>query len=77
MRDAGDERSNEAGILPFPSNGRRREPGADEPRFSDVLGEVLREERHRQERTPADVAEDAAVSLPLPVGGRAAATGRR
>lgn len=32
--------------------------------FRDVIGEVLREERHRQGRTLADVAEAAAVSLP-------------
>ncbi len=29
----------------------------------DLIGDVLREERHRQERTLADVAEAAAVSL--------------
>ena len=32
-------------------------------RLRDVIGEVLRDERTRQERTLADVAEDAAVSL--------------
>lgn len=29
----------------------------------ELIGEVLRSERHRQQRTLADVAEDAAVSL--------------
>ncbi len=37
---------------------------ADEPLWSEVLGDVLREERRRQQRTLADVAERAAVSLP-------------
>ncbi len=36
----------------------------DDPRWSEVLGAVLREERRRQQRTLADVAERAAVSLP-------------
>jgi len=40
--------------------GRNDEP----PVLRDVLGDVLREERQRQERTLADVAADAAVSLP-------------
>lgn len=46
-----------ADVVPFPR---------DRSRFGlrDVIGEVLREERQRQERTLADVAEDAAVSLP-------------
>jgi transcriptional regulator with XRE-family HTH domain len=55
-----------ATVLPFPSN-RPLTPDptvAATPRLSDVLGEVLRDERHRQERTLADVAESAAVSLP-------------
>ncbi|MFK8024207.1 MAG: helix-turn-helix domain-containing protein [Ilumatobacter sp.] len=55
-----------ADILPFPSNGRGSQsadaPG--EPLLRDVLGDVLRDERHRQNRTLADVADDAAVSLP-------------
>ena len=34
------------------------------PLLRDVLGDVLREERRRQERTLAEVAADAAVSLP-------------
>ncbi len=39
-------------------------PAIDDPRWSDVLGDVLRAERRRQKRTLADVAELAAVSLP-------------
>ncbi len=39
-------------------------PSSDDPRWSEVLGDVLREERRRQQRTLADVAERAAVSLP-------------
>jgi transcriptional regulator with XRE-family HTH domain len=33
-----------------------------EPLWREVVGEQLREERHRQERTLADVAEEAGVS---------------
>lgn len=45
-----------AEVVPF--------PGADRPvGLRDLIGEVLREERHRQERTLADVAEAAAVSI--------------
>lgn len=39
-------------------------PTVDEPGLRTVIGEVLRDERHRQERTLADVAREAAVSLP-------------
>ncbi len=49
-------------VVPFPSEDRidevRREVG-----LRELIGEILREERHRQERTLADVAEAAAVSL--------------
>jgi transcriptional regulator with XRE-family HTH domain len=34
------------------------------PKLREVIGEVLRDERHQQGRTLADVAEAAAVSLP-------------
>lgn len=44
-------------VVPFP--GARRDVG-----LRDVIGEVLREERQRQDRTLADVADEAAVSLP-------------
>lgn len=46
-----------ADVVPFPTE--RRQVG-----FREVVGEVLRDERQRQDRTLADVAEDAAVSLP-------------
>lgn len=40
-------------------------PPPDQPvRLRELIGETLRDERHRQERTLADVAEAAAVSLP-------------
>lgn len=58
-------------VLPFPSNGRRDtsdvEPNdveESEPRLRDVVGDVLRDERLEQDRTLADVAESASVSLP-------------
>lgn len=50
-------------VLRFPSNNGRPD-NESEPRLRDVLGEVLRDERRRQERTLADVADDASVSLP-------------
>ena len=53
-----------ADLLIFPD--RSRPAGADlvEVPLRTVVGEVLRAERHRQERTLADVAAEAAVSLP-------------
>lgn len=53
-------------MLPFPSNRPLDAAPADvePPRLRDVVGDVLRDERHRQERTLADVADEAAVSLP-------------
>lgn len=51
-------------VIVFPGDAERRaEQGARRP-LRDVVGEVLREERHRQQRTLADVAAGAAVSLP-------------
>lgn len=55
-----------ADLLPFP---KARPPidGASttpDPRLRDVIGEVLRDERTRQGRTLAAVADEAAVSLP-------------
>ncbi|MEM9134792.1 MAG: helix-turn-helix transcriptional regulator [Actinomycetota bacterium] len=41
-----------------------RRPVDDGVRLRHVIGDVLREERRRQGRTLADVAEEAAVSLP-------------
>lgn len=56
----------DATVLPFPSNRPldRNTDDLDPPRLREVIGDVLRDERHRQERTLADVAEHAAVSLP-------------
>ena len=56
----------DATVLPFPSNRplEQRADDVDPPRLREVIGDVLRDERHRQERTLADVAERAAVSLP-------------
>lgn len=53
-------------MLPFPSNGRRDAEIIEQPeaRLRDVVGDVLRDERLDQERTLADVADDASVSLP-------------
>jgi transcriptional regulator with XRE-family HTH domain len=45
-----------ADVVPFPTE-RRAVP------LRELVGDVLREERHRQERTLADVADEAAVSL--------------
>jgi hypothetical protein len=60
-----DDRGPDAVILPFPSLGVAREQSPQEPTsLRVVIGEVLRAERHRQERTIADVASTAAVSLP-------------
>ncbi len=55
-----------ADVLPFPSRGLRPAPDSapDAPLLRHALGEVLREERLRQERTLRDVATEAAVSLP-------------
>ncbi|BAN02038.1 helix-turn-helix domain-containing protein [Ilumatobacter coccineus] len=62
-RDGGDDVL--ADVLPFPSNGRRTATDShDEPRLRTVIGDVLRDERLRQARVLADVAAEAAVSLP-------------
>ena len=45
------------------SNPEDGAPELDPPKVRDVIGEVLREERASQERTLADVADQAAVSL--------------
>lgn len=52
-----------ANVVPFPTDRRPSAP-APEPRLRTVIGDVLRDERHRQERSLADVARSAAVSLP-------------
>ena len=56
-RGAGPDRADEVGR-------GSTSPARHEPRLGTVLGEVLRDERHRQGRTLADVADRAAVSLP-------------
>ncbi len=55
-----------ADVLPFPSLGpdRSRSGTSNEPGLRSLIGEVLRDERHEQERTLADVAAEAHVSLP-------------
>lgn len=50
------DRDGWADVVAFP--GERRDVG-----LRELVGEVLREERHRQGRTLADVADEAAVSL--------------
>ena len=52
-----------ATVLPFPKMPGPRDV-ADAPRLRDALGEVLREERTAQDRTLADVADAANLSLP-------------
>ncbi len=64
MSDEGnDERAGDcdeiADVIAFPEGGRE-----SRRYMRDALGEVLREERHRQGRSLADVADRAAVSLP-------------
>ena len=52
-------------MLAFPTLGRRPppEPAAD-PLLRDIISEVLRNERRARQRTLADVARSASVSLP-------------
>ncbi len=54
--EEGSDRDGWGEVVSFPS--AHRDVG-----LRDLIGEILREERHRQERTLADVAEAAAVSL--------------
>jgi len=55
-------------VIPFPSeragNTEADPVDTDRPKTRHAIGDVLREERHTQERTLAEVAEEAAVSLP-------------
>ena len=48
-------------VIGFPQRERQPEP-APEPLWREAVGRELREERHRQERTLADVAGHAGVS---------------
>lgn len=58
------ERDGLADVIAFPTLGRRTAPNdAPDPKLRQVVGTVLRDERHSQERTLADVAAAAAVSL--------------
>lgn len=55
----------DAEVVAFPEPSESTDHRADrEPPLRLVVGDVLREERRRQERTLADVAAGAAVSLP-------------
>lgn len=55
----------DAAVIPFPTSPLFAESLRPEPTtVREAIGDVLRDERHAQERTLADVAEDAAVSLP-------------
>jgi hypothetical protein len=49
-------------VLTFPTLGRPA-PSQPDLQLRDLIGAVLRDERHAQQRTLADVAADAAVSL--------------
>ena len=49
-------------VVPFPGE-RQAEEDRRDISLRELIGDILREERHRQERTLADVAEAAAVSL--------------
>lgn len=53
-------------VIPFPTapSDAPAELVEPDPVLRDVIGDVLREERLDQDRTLADVADDAAVSLP-------------
>jgi hypothetical protein len=64
----GPDEQPEAEIIAFPAPTGASVPddqvhGDTQRRLRDVIGEVLRDERTRQERTLAEVADDAAVSL--------------
>ena len=58
-----DDSTELATVLRFPSNTHRPERDTTAP-LRVVVGEVLRDERHAQQRTLAEVAGDAAISLP-------------
>jgi transcriptional regulator with XRE-family HTH domain len=49
-------------VIAFPPQERPEEAEA-EPLWREAVGHELREERHRQERTLADVAEQSGVSI--------------
>jgi transcriptional regulator with XRE-family HTH domain len=49
-------------LLAFPDPAPQRDERGPEPLWREAVGTELRAERHRQERTLADVAEEAGVS---------------
>ena len=49
-------------VIGFPQQERRTEHSGPEPLWREAVGRELRTERQRQERTLADVAEQAGVS---------------
>lgn len=53
----------DAQIIPFPTAPQQRDDEVEAPKVRDAIGDVLRTERTEQDRTLADVAESAAVSL--------------
>lgn len=55
--------SGDAEIIPFPTAAATSAEPTDQPSVRHAIGNVLREERTTQQRTLADVAGDAAVSL--------------
>ena len=58
------EREDLADVIAFPTLGRRAVSDDEvDPKLRHIVGAVLRDERHSQERTLADVAAAAAVSL--------------
>ena len=63
MSDAQPE-DHDAAVIPFPTHRSGAPEQTDDALLRDVLGDVLRDERLEQGRTLADVADDAAVSLP-------------
>ncbi|WP_109506143.1 helix-turn-helix domain-containing protein [Nocardioides speluncae] len=50
-------------IIPFPGRDQSAEPAEPEPLWREAAGRELRQERQRTERTLADVAEQAGVSI--------------
>lgn len=56
--------SNVVPLFPMVDRPSERERSDEQPGLREVIGDVLRDERHEQQRTLADVADDASVSLP-------------
>ncbi|MET0838827.1 MAG: helix-turn-helix transcriptional regulator [Marmoricola sp.] len=50
-------------VIAFPPQEQRPDDTAEEPLWRAAVGRELREERHRQERTLADVSEESGVSV--------------